>query len=116
MHQLVILTALTATSGLFGGGGGGGMFGGGHRGCGRPAMSCHQAPACGPRYMVTGCSQGYAYPAHQAPMAAPVHAPAPASPQAPAMAPPPPPQAAFYPSYYFSSGTPGCSGGNCYRR
>lgn len=117
MHQLVILTALTATSGLFGGHGRGPKS---H--CGRPQMSRHAAsvyaPApCAPTQMASGCSQGYGYPA---PVAAPAHAPAPAPYMAPPQAAPQAmaPQAMSYPSYYSapSAMAPSCPGGNCARR
>src|SRR4051794_10917907 len=96
MHQLVLLTAMSVTSGLFGGGG------------------CHTGPrggsaaSCGPMYVVTGCYQGYACPSPPpAPIAAPAPAPASAPQAAPAKpapqavpAPPAPaaPQAQAYPA------------------
>src|SRR3954467_9515434 len=89
MHQLVILTALTATSGLFGG------HGRGQRSfCGRPQMSHHAAPACAPTYAVSGCSQGYGCTTPMAAAPAPYMAAPQAAPQAMA------PHATYYPSYY----------------
>src|SRR6185437_12042918 len=107
MHQLVILTALTATSGLFGGGSG--CHGGGICGGGRQMFSHHAAPqACyaGPRYVVSGCQQGYAG-GCATPAPAPAYAPAPApapAPATPQAAPAPQAAAYYYPSYYY--GTP----------
>jgi hypothetical protein len=116
MHQLVILTALTATSGLFGGGSG--CHGGGMCGGGRQMFGHHAAPqACysGPRYVVSGCQQGYGA-GYAAPAPAYAPAPAPATPQA---APAPQAAAYYYPSYYYgapAAAAPSCPNGNCYRR
>ena len=100
MHQIVLLTAMTATSGLFGGGR--------HcktGQCGAP-MAYHQAyapvSACQPG---APCGGSYA-----APTPVPQAAPAPQAAYAPA------PRAAFYPSFYAAPATPACAGGNCYRR
>jgi hypothetical protein len=114
MHQLVILTALTATSGLFGG-----------RShcqtgqCGRPAWGGHAAP----RYVVSGCSQGYAGGCAPAAVAAPaahapVYAPAPQMVTAPAYRAQAAQAATYtYPSYYYSAGAPAtCPNGACARR
>jgi hypothetical protein len=130
MHQLVLLTAMSVTSGLFGGGGCQTGF------CGRPAASC------GPMYVVTGCYQGYVCPS---PAPAPIAAPAPAPQAAPAPAPqaapaktapqavpaPPAPAAPqaqaypaaptvnraayYYPTYYYP-GTPTVPRGTYYQR
>jgi hypothetical protein len=142
MNSMLLLTALTATSGLFGGGGcyrGYGQCGG--------MMAWGHAPryACGSTYMASGCYRGYAaqcrtgYPA---PAAAPVpaHTPAPSAtpattpstttPATPSATPPQTrvvpvaPRVAqagyYYPSYYYSaayySAAPTCPNGNCYRR
>jgi len=127
MHQLVILTALTATSGLFGGHG--------HGGCGRPRLLSWCAPKtacaspCGPTY-----HHAYAPTCATCPTAAPAPAPAAApAPQA-APAPPPPPAppapttqvapaaprvaraAYYYPAYYRYPATQTCPNGNCPRR
>src|SRR5215468_10864181 len=108
MHQIVLLTALTATSGLFGGGRHCGM------GRGGALMRGHHMTACAPSYGYqygayqhgtpcgapgTPCGASYAPPMHAAPQAP---APAPAAPQAPApqAAYAPATQAAFYPSFY----------------
>ncbi len=85
MHQLVILAALTTTSGLFGGGCQSG-------GCGRP----HLMSWCAPRtashspcttYVATGHSRGYVSGCSTCPTAvatpAPAPAPAPAAPAPP---------------------------------
>ncbi len=120
MHQIVLLTALTATTGLFGGG----RSSCGPRGCGMPTTGYS---ACAPSYGQSygyGASYGYSCQpgtpcgapvysqgaTYAAPQQAPVSAP---------MAPPkvaPAPQAAYYPSYYSYPTTSGCAGGNCYRR
>jgi hypothetical protein len=112
MHQIVILTALTATSGLFGGGR--------HctsGGCGYPAMGYSAyAPMQG-----YGCQPGAAcgLPAAPAPMGSyPVAPPAPyptaAYPAAPAV--PQAPRTAYYPTTYYPTAMPSCAGGACYRR
>jgi hypothetical protein len=98
MHQLVILTALTASTGLFGGGKH-------HRGsCGQVAGSCYASAP------MTGCgTTGYSYPAYSAPVA-----PAPQAAPAPQTAPMVHPTAYTAPSYYYPPSA--CAGGNCYRR
>lgn len=85
MHQIVLLTALTATSGLFGGG------------------RHHAAGRYGPAYAPT-C--GSAQAPCQAARYAPAYAPAPA-PVAPA------PQAAYYQSNYYAPAPAPCATGNC---
>lgn len=137
MHQLVILTALTATSGLFGGHCQSG-------GCGGARMMRWGAPrtACATpynMYVVSGYRHGYAAgcatcPTAAAPAAAPQAVPAPApapATSAPAPAPPAPPapttqygtwrpQVAragyYYPSYYGYATSGTCPNGNCARR
>ena len=122
MHQLVILTALTATSGLFGGGG--------HcqtGQCARPAWSGYAAP----RYVVSGCSQGYVGGCAPVAVAAPAaHAPAtlPLLRRSMATAPAPAPAPVYrapvmqartysYPSFYYSAAATGtCPNGDCPRR
>jgi hypothetical protein len=118
MYSLVILTAMSATSGLFGGGGC-------HTGfCGRPVIT--YAPTCGPKYVVSGCSQGYVCPAPvaaPAPVVAPAPAPSAQAVPAPAMtqmqaypvAPPAYHAAYFAPSHYFTA-APACASGNCAAR
>jgi hypothetical protein len=84
MHQLILLTAMTATSGLFGQGGCNTGW------CGRPMMMSWCAPrtACAPcsTYTVGGHWQGYACGGTYA-TAAPVAAAVAAPPMAPAAAP-----------------------------
>jgi hypothetical protein len=146
MYHLVILTAMTATSGLFGGGGCyrgygqcGGMMGWRHAGVYAPSYSyCHT-------YAVGGCYRGHvAHCTTGCPTPAPAHAAAPApsstpatpaaeptpatAPSAPAVSSPPPPQtrvapvaprvvrAGYYYPSYYYSAAPGCANGNCYRR
>jgi hypothetical protein len=126
MHQIIFLTALTATSGLFGGGRpcAGGRCGVPTQGYAAyapsyaPSYGCQPGTACAaPAPQAYGCQPGTAC-AVRAPQA-PVYAP-----QAPAYAPtqayaPAPavqaPRAAFYPSSYYPS-APACAGGACYRR
>jgi hypothetical protein len=101
MHQIVLLTALSMTGGLFGGGR---HCQTGH--CGRPAWGHHRVVA-----------QPCAYPAGApcvagAPQAQPI---AQAAPQAPLQA------AANYHSYYnnpaaYYPAVSGCASGNCPRR
>jgi hypothetical protein len=132
MHSLAILTALTATSGLWGHGGCN------TGGCGRPLMSwCAPRAACARpcnTYMVTGHWRGYVGACGTCPTAAaaaPAPAPAPAPQAAPAAPVPPPPPAAaqvypaaprvaraayYYPSFYSYPATQTCPGGNCPRR
>lgn len=105
MHQIILLTALTATSGLFGGGR---QCGAG--GCGRPTMGYtayapQQYAACQPGTACGAVAQPTYYAAPQ---------PTYAAPQAP-MQYAPAPQAAAYPSYYYPTAG-GCAGGNCARR
>jgi len=117
MHQIVLLTALTATTGLFGGGG----RSCGSKGCGMPSTGYS---ACAPSYS-SGCGYTYGYgggysgyscqpgtscgtpyygaPGYSTPQVAP----------APQMA---PQTAAYYPSYYSAPPAYGCAGGNCYGR
>jgi hypothetical protein len=88
MHQLVLITAMTATTGLFGG-----------KQCGKPhhgrkavaASSCYSASPCGASYAASPC--GAAAPAPYAAPSMQSYAPAPqAAPMAPVkMAPPAPP-------------------------
>jgi hypothetical protein len=132
MHQILLITALTATSGLFGGGR---HYGRGH--CGYPTVGCYApvyshapayAPSCAPcggsaapAFSYAAPAQSYAAPtpqaapAAQAPAAPAKQAPsAPPAPQASAPA-APPIQAAYYPSFYYPA-APGCANGNCARR
>ena len=133
MHQILLITALTATTGLLGGGRHGGR---GH--CGHPTVGCYTpmyshtmayAPSCAPCGGYAAPTQGYAAPSPQAaPAAQAPAAPAKQVPAAPAkqapVAPPtpqasaptaPPIQAAYYPSFYHPA-APGCANGNCARR
>lgn len=95
MHSIVLLTAMTATSGLFGG---------------RPAKMGHQAAYSRPVQVAaapcrTGtCGGSYAPAATYAP-AAPAYAPAPQTATVPATA---------YSSYYYPAAS--CATGNCPRR
>jgi hypothetical protein len=128
MHQIVLLTALSATTGLFGGGR---QCSGG--GCGMPMM---YQPVYASPYAYGGCQGGmgcggaqFAYPqapAYAAPQAAPQAAPAPASKAAPQAAPAPAPPAApapaaavvpqgFHPAHVFTT-APTWGGGFFYRR
>jgi hypothetical protein len=124
MHQITLLVAVAATTGLFGRSGGQTCRGGS---CGSVGYSYHHS-----YYQPTG----YAYPGYHTPMA---YQPAPAPttyasgysgvtyPQAaaaaPAQAPAPAPayhyQAQptgyYYPSYYYSAAS-SCANGSCYRR
>jgi len=122
MHQIVLLTALTATSGLFGGGR---CAGGRCATAYTPTYACQPGTPCAgqayyaqptaysaPQAPAYTAPQAPAYSAPQAPVAAPHAAVAPARIQAPAA----PVQAAYYPSYYYPTTTQGCVGGNCYRR
>ncbi|WP_406695381.1 hypothetical protein V5E97_30590 [Singulisphaera sp. Ch08] len=119
MHQIILLTALTATSGLFGGG----RQQCGTSRCGRPTLgfsafapqqrfaqpqisACQPGTACG----TTAPAAYPTYAAPQAPVAAP-QAPV-AAPQAPIAA----PQAAAYPSYYYPTAVSSCAGGSCAAR
>ena len=106
MHQLVLLTALSATSGLFGGG----KHCDGGRAMVAPAQSSCSSRATAPAYSyATAPAPAYGAPAY-APMApAPTYAaPAPqAAPQVQAMSPAP----VSMTSYYYAPG--GCAGGNC---
>lgn len=135
MHQIILLTALTATSGLFGGG----RQQCGTSRCGRPTVgfsacapqrqyaqpqysACQPGTACG----VAAAPAAYAQPQYSAcqPGTACGVAAAPATyaaPQAPVAAPQAPvaaavPQAAAYPSFYYPAGVSNCAGGNCARR
>lgn len=104
MHQIVLLTALTATSGLFGGGRASSCASGS---CGMTYAPAPSYAACAPG---TPCG-GYA----QAPAPQPQYyyypAPAPQHHGAPqAMAP-----RAYYPSAYYYRPTGNCAGGTCYR-
>src|SRR4051794_39164386 len=105
MHSIVLLTPVTATSGLFGGG--------------RPrktsscgaayARPAHVAYAQAPSCQTGGCGTSYAPPAYAA-------APAPAPMQAPAAYAPAPQAAAApaaYSSYYFPTAATSCASGNC---
>ncbi|AGA27298.1 hypothetical protein [Singulisphaera acidiphila] len=111
MHQLILLTALTATSGLFGGGRQ--QCGTGR--CGRPTVGFS---ACAPQQQYaqpqfSACQPGTAC-GTAAPAAYPAYAP-----QAPIAAPQayaPAPQAAAYPSYYYPTAASSCAGGSCARR
>ncbi len=114
MHSIVLLTALTATSGL---------FGGRHCGtnqCGRPAWGQH----CGARQVCQAPVYYYA-PQQCAPCAAqrPVVVPAPQAAPAPQKT-TPAPQAAFVPmarpvyytaGYYYNA-APTCATGTCPNR
>jgi hypothetical protein len=93
MHQIVLLTALSATAGLFGGG-----HHCGSRHCGRPAWGHHR--------VVQSCAY---------PVATPYVA---AVPQAQPVAPAPQHAAATYHSYYYPAAyySAGCASGNCARR
>jgi hypothetical protein len=132
MYHLVILTAMTATSGLFGGGGCyrgygqcGGMMGWRHAGVYAPSYSYCHTYAVGGRYRghVAHCTTGCPTPApaHAAapapsstPATTPAAEPTPAnspSATAPAVSSPPPPQARVAPvaprvaraGYYYPS-------------
>src|SRR4051794_22905624 len=92
MHQVVLITALTAASGLFGGGR--------HCSSGRCGQSYSYAPA--PCAAQAGC-----YP-HQSP--AQYAAPYGQAPYGQA------PQAAYYQSQYYAPAAAPCATGNCPRR
>lgn len=118
MHQLVLLTALTATTGLFGGGRQRAQY--------YPAQSYYSAGGC------STCAGGYCYqtaPAAAAPAPAAAVQQAPVQQTAAAAAPQPAqtvqriqytyPQTYTYPTagyYYTYAPASGCPGGNCYRR
>jgi hypothetical protein len=91
MHQLVLITALSATTGLFGGGK---HCGKAHHGKKAFAASCYSASPCGGTY---AAHQGMPVPSSQggyptSPQAYPTAPPAPAKMAPPApMAPPVPP-------------------------
>lgn len=111
MHQIVLLTAMTATTGLFGGGrhAKSGHCGHAARGQNVVASASCQAPmAYATPVSQCGTQLPYSAPAYPAPTA---QAPAPTPQVAPA------PQAAYYSynAYYYPT-TPSCAGGNCYRR
>ncbi len=112
MHQIVLLTAMTATSGLFGGGR---ACKSGHCGsyAAAPAAYAPAAPCASGR-----CGSGYSYAPYAQPMTygyAPTHAYAPA----PAYSYAPTPQVAAaptgYTSYYYPPAS-SCATGNCPRR
>ncbi|SIO59633.1 hypothetical protein SAMN05444166_6123 [Singulisphaera sp. GP187] len=111
MHQLILLTALTATSGLFGGG----RQQCGTSRCGRPTLgfsACAPRQQCAqPQPQFSACQPGTA-----CGTAAPAAYPTYAAPQAPVAAPQAAPQAAFYPSFYGPAGASNCAGGSCARR
>lgn len=120
MHQIILMTALTATSGLFGGGRAPSCASGT---CGMAyaaAPSYATAPTCAPGTACGGYVQAAPMPVpqqnyyYQAPSAQPQAVPA--TPQAP-VAPPQvmAPQGYYYPTaaYYPASS---CAGGTCYRR
>ncbi len=100
MHSLVLMTALSATTGLFGGGHGKAKH------CGRPAAgvqavsapvsSCQSQASCG-----TSPMPQYAPPAMMAPAPQPMAAPQP-----------------IYPGHlsYYAAPTHTCAGGSCARR
>ena len=112
MNSLVLLTAITATSGLFGG----------HKSacgtakCGRPAMARHHSYAAPVSTCYTGSCTSYAAPAMHYGTPTPQAMPTPVAPSksaaaAPAMAP-----ATYYvQSYYYTPASP-CANGQCYRR
>jgi hypothetical protein len=107
MHQIVLLTALTATSGLFGGGR--------HcrtGQCGTPAPAYHAYAPVSTCQPGTACAGSYAAPmAHRAPVYSAPQAPAPQTAYAPA------PQATtYYPSFYSAPAATSCATGNCPRR
>ena len=90
MHQLVLITAMTATTGLFGGG----------KHCGKPhhgkkavaASSCYSASPCGASYAHGGPTAPAPYAAPSMQSYAPAPQAVPSAPAAPAkMAPPAPP-------------------------
>ena len=101
MHSIVLLTAMTATTGLFGGhrqartaGCAGGQ-------CARPAAVAHTPPMYAP---ASGCSTGQCAPAPRAYAPAPAHA---TYAQAPAMT----YRSAYYPPA--SNAPSSCATGNC---
>ena len=99
MYQLVLLTAMSATTGLFGG----------KRCQSGPAMVAPARPACSTCATAPAYPYGYGVTPASAPMApAQGYYPAPqAVPQAQAMAPAP----VSMTSYYYAPG--GCANGNC---
>lgn len=109
MHQIILLTALTATSGLFGGG----RQQCGTSRCGRPTVGFS---ACAPQRQYVQPQYSACQPGTACGTAAPAAYPTYAAPQAPyaaPQAPAPAPQAAVaYPSFYYPAAS-NCAGGNC---
>jgi hypothetical protein len=112
MHQIVLLTAMTATTGLFGGGRS-------HCTTGRCGQAAPVYSTCQPG---TACANGGYYYAAPRVAAAPTYAPGYAAPQAPRVAAAPvarpaAPATAYYPSYYYpTTATANCPNGTCYQR
>ena len=120
MNSLVLITAITATSGLFGGhksscGGGG---------CGRATMARHHTYAAPAPTCYTGSCTSYAAPTMQygapgmtapAPQASPGMPAPPAPPKSAAAAPAMAPATYYVQSYYYTPASP-CANGQCYRR
>ncbi len=108
MHSIVLLTALSATTGLFGGGHGKAKH------CGRPSAGghCVSAPVAHNQPQ-PGC--GTAPMAHNAPPVQMAPAPQMMAPNAHAMA---APQTAYngYQSNYAAPAASSCAGGSCARR
>ncbi len=111
MHSIVLLTALTATTGLFGGQGKA-------KHCGRGAARGHCVSAPVAQYQpqsACGSACGSAPMAHYAPPVQMAPAPQMMAPSPYAVA---APQTAYtgYQSYYAPPAAPTCAGGSCARR
>lgn len=117
MHSIVLFTAMTATSGLFGGHRQVATSGCAGGSCARPAAVAYSAPSacqtgtCGTSY---GYGYRYAAPTGYAAPAPAQYAPAPTAYAAPAPAAYSPAPAVSYNSYYYPAAT--CTTGSCPRR